>query len=250
MIKHTLKCVPISLSPLCRSLRTTKRRALVKGWEISGLLVARYYTRLLRQHGHSPQALAERASDKDLVFYQHLFDGVDLSAPISVLDVGCGMGDLIDFIQSQNVAINSYLGIDLVEAFVDICRNEYLPPCRFQQANFVSTSFAPCEQFDLVVNMGVLVSRVIGYERYVAYCIEKMLALSTKHVLFNIITEVDPSFGNYVSTHRIGHITYLPKQRLEEILAQATRDIAAEYYIHEVCIYPDATDAFVRITRH
>jgi SAM-dependent methyltransferase len=247
---HTPKSVPVSLSPFSRSLQRTKRRAMVKAWEISGVFVARYYVRLLRQHGQSPQALAERASDKDLDFYQHLFYGVDLPAQVSVLDVGCGMGDLIDFIQSRNVEVNSYLGIDLVAAFVDICRNEYLPPCRFEQVNFVSNSFAPREQFDLVVNIGVLVSRVIGYEDYVAYCIEKMLALSTKHVLFNVITGVDHSLGNYVSTHRIGHITYLPKQRLEQILAQATRNISAEYYIHEVGIYPDATDAFVRITRH
>jgi SAM-dependent methyltransferase len=240
----------MSLSPVSRSLQRTKRRALIKAWESSGLLVARYYAQLLRQHGHSPQALAERATSKDLEFYQHLFYGVDLPAQVSVLDIGCGMGDLIDFIQSRNLEVNSYLGIDLVGGFVDICRNEYLPPCRFQQANFVSNSFAPHERFDLVVSMGVLVSRVIGYEGYVAYCIEKMLALSTKHVLFNVITEVDRSLGNYVSTHRIGHITYLPKHRLEQILAQATRNISAEYYIHEVGIYPDATDAFVRITRH
>jgi SAM-dependent methyltransferase len=223
---------------------------LIKAWEVSGLLVARYYAQLLRQHGHSPQALAERASDKDLEFYHHLFCGVDLPAQVSVLDIGCGMGDLIDFIQSCNVEVSSYLGIDLVEAFVDICRNEYLPPCRFQQANFVSSSFDPCERFDLVVSMGVLVSRVIDYEDYVAYCVEKMLALSTKHVLFNVITAVDRSFGNYHSTHRIGHITYLPKHRLEQILEWATRDASAEYYIHEVAIYPDATDAFVRITRN
>jgi 2-polyprenyl-3-methyl-5-hydroxy-6-metoxy-1,4-benzoquinol methylase len=246
---HTPKSVPISPSLFSRSLQRTKRRVMVRAWEISGLLVTRYYSRLLRQHGHSPQALAERASDKDLEFYQHLFYGVDLPAQVSLLDIGCGMGDLIDFIQSRNVAVSSYLGIDLVKEFVDICRNEYLPPCRFQQANFVSKSFAPREQFDLVVNMGVLVSRVIGYEDYVAYCVEKMLALSTKHVLFNVIIDVDHSAGNYHSTDRIGHITYLPKHRLEQILAQATHDIAAEYYIHEVRIYPDATDAFVRITR-
>jgi len=247
---HTQKYVPMSTSPFSRSLQRAKRGAMVKAWEISGRLVARYYARLLRQHGHSPQALAERASDKDLEFYEHLFYGVDLPAQVSVLDIGCGMGDLIDFIQSRHVEVSRYLGIDLVEAFVDICRNEYLPPCRFQQVNFVSNSFAPCEQFDLVVSMGVLVSRVIGYEGYVAYCIEKMLALSTKHILFNVIIDVDRSFGNYVSTRRIGQITYLPKPRLEQILAQATRNVSAEYHIHEVGIYPDATDAFVRITRH
>jgi hypothetical protein len=42
------------------------------------MLVSRYYEGLLRQHGRTPQALAERADDKDLDFYQHLFHGVEL----------------------------------------------------------------------------------------------------------------------------------------------------------------------------
>lgn len=238
------------VSSFFRPLQHIKRRALISAWKISGAFVARYYAQLLWQHGNSPQALAERDGSKDLEFYEHLFGGVELPTQISVLDIGCGMGDLIDFIQSRNMEFSSYLGIDLVEAFVEICRNEYLAPCRFQQANFVSNSFAPCAQFDLVVNMGVLVSRVMRYEQYVAYCIEKMLALSSKHVLFNVITRVDRSLGNYQSTRRIGQITYLPKQRLEQIIVDATRDIPVEYAIHEVSIYPDATDAFVRITRH
>src|SRR5689334_16986510 len=70
-IMHTPKSVPVSRSPFYRSLQRTKRHALIKAWEVSGLLVARYYAQLLRQHGHSPQALAERASDKDLEFYHH-----------------------------------------------------------------------------------------------------------------------------------------------------------------------------------
>ena len=245
----TLKRVWTPMPSIIRSVRKVEQRALIRAWELSGLLVTRYYAQLLFLHGRSSKALAERDSNKDLVFYQHLFEGVALPQPASVLDVGCGMGDLIDYLQSRDVQFSSYLGIDLVDEFVDICRREYLPPCRFEQANFVSPSFAPNEKFELVVNMGVLVSRVIQYERYVAYCVEKMLALSTEYVLFNVITEVDTSLGNYLSTRRIGQITYLPRKRLERILADVTRDVGAEYIIREERIYPDATDAFVRITR-
>lgn len=245
----TSKSLPTPPSTLLRLKQAAKLRALVKVWELSGLMVGRYYGRLLQQHGHSPQALAERATDKDLEFYDHLFCGVDLPTHTSVLDIGCGMGDLIDFLQSRQIVLDRYLGIDLVAAFVDICRKEYLPPCYFQQANFVSSRFMPPERFELVVNMGVLVSRVIGYEDYVAYSVAKMLALSNKYVLFNVITEVDRSLGNYEKSNQVGHITYLPRLRLERILDQATRDVPAEYSIHETRIYPDATDAFVRITR-
>lgn len=248
-VMHTLKRVPKPLPSILHAARNIKRSASIRVWELSGLLVTHYYARLLSQHGRSPKALAERDSDKDLVFYQHLFEGIELHSPVSVLDIGCGMGDLIDYLQSRDVTFSRYLGIDLVEDFVDLCQREYLDPCRFQQQNFISDSFAPGERFDLVVNMGVLVSRVIGYESYIAYSVEKMLAYSTKHVLFNVITDVDPSLGNYRSSSRVGQITSVPKQHLEQVLARATRDYDVEYAIQEARIYPDATDAFVRITR-
>ncbi|HEU5097409.1 MAG TPA: class I SAM-dependent methyltransferase [Roseiflexaceae bacterium] len=245
---HTTNRVPEPSSPPLGLLQAAKEACLVTAWDLSGMLVGRYYERLLQQHGRTPQALAERADDKDLEFYQHLFERVDLSQPFSVLDIGCGMGDLIDFLQLRQASITAYLGIDLVGPFIEVCRQEYLPPCEFQKANFISRSFAPAERFDLVVNMGVLVSRVLSYEAYVEHCIEKMISLSSKYVLFNIITEVDMSLGNYRQAHRLGHITYLPKPRLTEILDRVTSRAWADYTIHELRIYPDATDAFVRIT--
>jgi SAM-dependent methyltransferase len=245
-VMHTANRVPEPTPPRFGLLQAAKEACLITAWDLSGVLVGRYYERLLQQHGRTPQALAERDENKDLEFYQHLFRGVDLSKPVSVLDIGCGMGDLIDFLQLREASITSYLGLDLVGPFIELCRQEYLPPCEFQKTNFVSRAFAPAERFDLVVNMGVLVSRVLSYEAYVEHCINKMIALSSKYVLFNLITEVDTSLGNYRQVHRLGHITYLPKPRLMAILDRATR--RAEYTIHELRIYPDATDAFVRIT--
>lgn len=217
-------------------------------WDVSGMVVSRYYERLLRQHGRTPQALAERSEEKDREFYQHLFHGIKLPDQLSVLDVGCGMGDLIDFLQLREVSIAAYLGIDLVGPFIDLCRQEYLPPCEFRKANFISHSFAPAQRFNLVVNMGVLVSRVISYEAYVEHSIAKMIKLSNKYVLFNVITNVDTSLGNYKKTHQLGQITYLPKPQLTKILNRVTAHARASFVIYELQIYPDATDAFVQIT--
>jgi 2-polyprenyl-3-methyl-5-hydroxy-6-metoxy-1,4-benzoquinol methylase len=245
---HTTDRVPQSPLPHLGVLQAARNACLITAWDISGMLVTRYYKRLLRQHGRTPQALAERADDKDREFYQHLFHGVELPNTLSVLDIGCGMGDLIDFLQLRETSIRSYLGIDLVESFIDLCRLEYLPPCEFRKANFISHLFAPAERFNLVVSMGVMVSRVVSYEAYVEQCIAKMIALSSKYVLFNVITNVDTSLGNYQNAHRLGEITYLPKQRLVEILNRVTSHARANFVIHELQIYPDATDAFVRIT--
>lgn len=224
-----------------------RRNARIRAWELSGAFIARYYERLLRCHGGSPQALDERSDLKDFSFYRYLFRDVTLSSPLSVLDIGSGLGDMIGFLQTQTIELQSYLGIDLVRPFVAQCQLRYPSSCRFQQANFISRSFQPAEKFDLVVNMGGLVSRVVRYEEYVAHSIDKMIAHTRGHVLFNLITEVDRSLGNYKWANWVGNITYIPKDRLVRILDQITAKHGAQYEINEVRIYPDATDAFVRI---
>ena len=73
------------------------------------------------------------------------------------------------------------------------------------------------------------------------------MQLSDKYVLFNIITEVNSSLGNYKHANRIGHITYIPRDTLIDILDHTTRRFNATFDIYETRIYLDATDAFVCI---
>src|SRR5690349_20896550 len=110
------------LSDLYRGFR---RAVLVKFWQLSGAVVARYYGNLQLQFGDSAQALDERADAKEHLFYDHLFNSAELPAALTVLDVGCGMGNLIEYIQSREARIDAYLGIDLLEQFVAICRRKY-----------------------------------------------------------------------------------------------------------------------------
>jgi SAM-dependent methyltransferase len=228
--------------------RSVGRAGLIKTWELSGAAVARYYGNLAQQFGSTPQALGERTDQKEHQFYDRLFDGAALPPSASILDIGCGMGSLIKYLQSRDVQIRDYLGIDLLPQFVELCRSQYAQPFAFAEANFVSESFRPGQKFDLVVNMGVLVSRVLLYERYINYSIRKMIALSSKYVFFNVITGIDGSLGNYAGRKRVGQITFIPKSKLFTILDSATSDLGVRYELHEVNIYPDATDAFVRIT--
>src|SRR3954462_15324612 len=123
-LMHTTDRVPKTPSPRLGLLQATKEAYYTTAWDISGILVTRYYERLLRQHGRTPQALAERADDKDLEFYQHLFHTIELLDQLSVLDMGCGMGDMIDFLQLRQASITSYLGIDLVGPFIEQCRQQ------------------------------------------------------------------------------------------------------------------------------
>lgn len=230
-------------------LQDLRRLGMVKLWELSGAMVAGYYRDLLGRFGASPQALAERSGSKDFDFYSYLFGGIELAPQLSVLDVGCGMGDVIAYLQQRHIGIHDYLGIDLLQPFVAMCRARYAAPYSFICANFVSDTWWPNRRYDMVVNMGVLVSRVACYEAYIEYCVHKMMALAERYVLFNVITEVDLSQGHYRQMRRIGQITAIPRPALLRILDRVARAAQVRYLLHEVRIYPDATDAFVQISR-
>lgn len=219
--------------------------AHVAGWTLSSGLVARAYTRLWRQHGLSPKSLGERADQKTYAFYDSLFAGVVLPAAPTVLDVGCGPGHLIDFLHTHGIAPRRYLGIDLVPPFVAQARQRYSSPYEFRVTNLVSDRFWPSERFDVVVALGVLVTRVWAYEAYLRYALWKMVRLSRDAVLCNGITALDTKLGNYANAPRLGQYTMISKHRLTALLDEVAAATGAQYTLRDVQVYPDATDTFV-----
>ena len=118
------------------------------------------------------------------------------------------------------------------------------PQYEFKIQNFVSKEFLPEESFEIVVANGVLISRVRNYRDYIEYFVKKMLTCSSRHILFNLIGEVDSNSENYISNREIGRSTTFPKQDIESILKKLDN---ISYSIAEQQIFPDATDMFIRI---
>lgn len=237
------------LQPSAVGSRIT-RPLFLAAWLMSGYLVARSYRKLIATHGLSPYALAERDNEKTDIFYDHLFQEVVFPAELTVLDIGCGLGDVIPYLQYRGHKISGYCGLDLVQAFVDACQQRYTESFSFQCQNFIHPVFEPQQKFALVVNMGCLVSRVFAYEDYVAYTCAKMLRFATHGVVFNVITAVEASSPEYVKSSQIGNTTTISKPHLLAILERLTHNTAWSYSLHDVRIYPDATDTFVYLFRH
>ena len=154
---------------------------LIIKWKNDGGKIASFYQDLIRKEGISPKALGERSEDKDFRFYEELFSNISLPNKLSILDIGSGQGDIIDFIGKKypDSSIEDYLGIDLVPEYVEYTQRKY-PQYRFENANFIDPNFYPEKSFDIVVAMGTLVSRVSYYDEYIEYFLEKMLEYSDK----------------------------------------------------------------------
>ncbi|MEM7555363.1 MAG: class I SAM-dependent methyltransferase [Cyanobacteria bacterium P01_A01_bin.84] len=219
---------------------------LIHTWLEDGESVRENYVELVSKEGlASAKSLGERKEHRDWRFFDCLFDTISISSKDSILDIGCGKGELIDYFSLHSPDFNDYdyLGIDIVPDFIKLVRQNF-PERKFELINFIDPSFFPEKQFDIVVALGVLVTRVQQYDLFVEYFVKKMINCAKKYVLFNIISDIDPSSGNYSDPNAVGHSTVLNVEVLHSFIDTIPHH---NYRVTPHNIFPDATDLFVQI---
>jgi SAM-dependent methyltransferase len=122
----------------------------------------------LRRHGDAPQAVRWTARGQQLrygAFYEILGD----LAGKSVLDFGCGKGDLYGFLRERGVAC-AYTGVDIHPGLVGLAHSKY-PEAEFLERDIEEQPLG--RSFDVVIACGVFNLRVGG----IAATIEAILPL-------------------------------------------------------------------------
>ncbi len=106
----------------------------------------------------------------------------------TVLDVGCGTGDLFNYLIQRG--IRDYLGIDIYQMSVEYAQMKY-PDGKFITSDFLE--FKTDEKFDYVFSSGALaaVLESNNYEMMAAF-VKKMWDLATIGVAFNFLTREYP----------------------------------------------------------
>lgn len=112
-----------------------------------------------------------------------IFDRVPPEEPFSVLDVGCGLGELVGYLRRRGDDCR-YLGIDLLPEMVEEARRRH-PGERFEIVDLLHQD-PPGAPFDFVLASGLLSVKVSDHERYVHRLIERMLSLARCGVAFNV----------------------------------------------------------------
>lgn len=100
----------------------------------------------------------------------------------SVLDVGCGTGDMVKYLPDDT----EYLGIDIYRPGLKIAKSKYKDSI-FKYGNILT--FKSVKKFDYVICSGALsVHHVDNYE-FLKKSISKMWKLCEKGVTFNLLTD-------------------------------------------------------------
>jgi len=92
-------------------------------------------------HGYSPLSLGWGCTQHQEIRFSRIIRAVQLSGK-SVLDIGCGFGDLCGFLDANRIDYLSYKGWDIVDYFINEARQRYSDP---------RNTFEICNLNDLLV---------------------------------------------------------------------------------------------------
>lgn len=138
---------------------------------------------------NSPQAVGYNSTAEQQYMFQNLVMGLDAAA-YTVLDIGCGRGDLYGFLSQLTDSVFGYNGIDMNPIMSDLAKQKYnldIQTGMFESANLTSA--------DWVVASGYFTQRKCETEDAdllkLFDDVDRMYALANRAVTFNMLSPIN-----------------------------------------------------------
>ncbi|HSI87153.1 MAG TPA: class I SAM-dependent methyltransferase [Candidatus Methylacidiphilales bacterium] len=135
---------------------------------------AAHYARLFSEHGDSHKSMDWNSRASQERRFQVLADIGSLEGK-SILDIGCGLGDLYGWLNSKGISIK-YTGWDITPSMVEHSSGKY-PEAAFRVCNFIDVKDA-VESFDYVFASGIFTFRQEAPKLYFQTALQKLFAMS------------------------------------------------------------------------
>ncbi len=132
-------------------------------------------------HGESPKALRWNTYASAAVRFRHLTAGLDIEGR-SILDVGCGMGDLLPYLCAKTLNFK-YLGVDKQAEFIEIAQKRY-EGYEFKTADIFDDGFSGT--FDVIISSGVLNANKTGWWDERKKRLTKLFGMTKEALAFNM----------------------------------------------------------------
>lgn len=144
------------------------------------------YNTRFDQYGRDIKTVGWGSELSQRLRFEVLFRGLDPKGK-TILDVGCGLGDLIPYLESRTGGDFYYIGIDIAGKLIDDARTTYGHVGReFHTGDIFSVAVPPV---DITVLSGALSLKVDGIEPYAYATMERMYNLTQEAACLNFLTK-------------------------------------------------------------
>jgi len=139
---------------------------------------------------------------KDFILANNLTD-------ITLLDVGCGLADLYDYLVRFDIR-SGYTGIDILPEMISLAKQPH-PDLQLIAGDIFADDLLP-DRFDVVYSSGIFNIDLGNNYDFLRNAVKRFMSLSKRYVVFNLLadTSLDKEAGYF----------YFNKQRVETLLSE------------------------------
>lgn len=166
-----------------------------------------------RKNGMSQKSLGWGEKNRSRLRFEILTSAWNLNNQ-SILDVGCGFGDLFLFLQQKKIKYSDYLGIDLNKKFItNSCRLH--PEGNFKQMNLYKDM--SLGKFNYVFASGIFNDKLKNNLKYIKNTLEKINECATHGFAVNFLSDK--------VQYRIDHVYHSNPGKILEICYKYSNNI-------------------------
>ena len=143
-----------------------------------------FYNEKFATYGRDIRSVGWGKKEDQSLRFEVLLRNIDLRGK-TILDVGCGLGDLVGFLDEKWGANYKYIGIDLSENLITDARKHW------KQHEFIMGDIFSVDlpnSIDVSVLSGALTYKIEDNESYARKCMGKMLEISKEAACLNFMT--------------------------------------------------------------
>jgi ubiquinone/menaquinone biosynthesis C-methylase UbiE len=136
--------------------------------------------------GNSIKTVGWGTSEDQILRFEMLFRGINPKGR-TILDVGCGLGDLIDYLDKVTDGDFNYIGVDIAEKLISSAKEKYSRPNVKFYVGDVSLDLL--NLVDISVLSGALSFKTTGIEEYAYDTMKRMFELSKEAGCLNFLSK-------------------------------------------------------------
>lgn len=149
------------------------------------------YRENFKKYGYSELSMF-MPSDRRTVRYRELLKHFELQSPFTILDAGCGFGDINAYLNKCNIHDYVYIGMDVVDEFIEEGKQRYgSDNVHYVHRNFITDDISDLE-FDYAVSSQTFTlcySQSNDNYEVIFSSIRKLFEQCRKGVSFNFFTD-------------------------------------------------------------
>jgi len=157
------------------------------------------YLSAARKYGSGFGSLLWASPKTQAIRFRALLNAVDVHG-LTVLDVGCGRADLLEYMMGRARFPRSYIGVEAVDALAAAAEAKRLPNCKILRGDFVSDPSLLSRGADVLLISGALntMNRDCFFES-----LKSAIDAAGRVVVFNFLSSPYLAGASHLAWHRL-----------------------------------------------